>query len=119
MSPLHIVVERWWIRDGFCPPDYAWRAVISDPESELGITSAADASPWRAIARAGAYLALKRCGAHEPSQAQEELGALVERARQTVESYASVVCIRRPRQRASKAGSTRTKRASLAERRLL
>lgn len=94
---MHIVLERWWIRDGFCPPDVAWRAVIVG--TGLGITSAADETPWRAIARAGAYLALKRCGVFEPMQAQEPLEALVARAQLALAFHASIVCVRTARPR--------------------
>jgi hypothetical protein len=83
---LHIVVERWWIRDSFCPAESAWRAVILDPA--LGITSAADATPWEAIVRAAAHLALKRCGQDEPSQAREDLASLVARARTAMDGAA-------------------------------
>jgi hypothetical protein len=79
LGKLDIVVERWWIRDSHNPEDLAWRAVIG--HTRWGLTSAADATPWRAIARTVACLVLKTHGLYGPSQAQEELELVIARAR--------------------------------------
>jgi hypothetical protein len=78
-APLDVTIERWWIRDAHNPHDLAWRAIISG--TGLGITSAADSTPWRALARCLAHLELKRHGLDAPAQAQEELTSIMARAR--------------------------------------
>lgn len=93
---MEIVLERSWIRDGHNPVDALWRALILAPG--IGIVSAAESSPWRAIARAGAHLALRRRGLDRPSQAQEDLASLVARARAAEAAYAALEAPR-PQQR--------------------
>ena len=76
---IDVIIERWWIRDAHNPRDLAWRAVIGHPQ--LGITSAADSTPWRALARCLAHFTLRRHGLDRPSPTQEELSSLMARAR--------------------------------------
>ena len=111
---LNVVVERWWIRDSWSHADLAWRAVICDPA--LGVTSAADASPWLALARAAAHHTLKRFGLDEPSQAREELGTLVDRARraaaQAVDALVLAPAAQPARRRRSRPAAARSRKGA-------
>lgn len=75
---IMITVERWWMRDMPNPPELAWRAVIGHPE--LGVVSAADATPWKAIARALAFYVLRQHGEDHPLQARQPLDHVLARA---------------------------------------
>jgi hypothetical protein len=87
-ATLEVVIERSWIRDGHNPADALWRALILAPG--VGIVSAAESSPWRAIARAGAHLVLRRRGLDRPTQAQEDLSSLMARAQAAQAAYAAL-----------------------------
>jgi hypothetical protein len=72
---IDIVLERGWIEDR----DLAWRAHALVPG--VGRVSAADETPWRAVARVGAHVTLRQLGIDVPSLAREELTSLIARAR--------------------------------------